>query len=393
MSQPYAEITREELFRRGSIKWNGMQTQDGFACDGAWIAEMDFGTAPAVAQRLHQLIDEGVLGYLPGQFITDCRTACARFHVEEFGWDITADQVDLVPDVLTTMRVMIDFFTPTGSAVVVPTPAYMPFLTIPGDHGRECVQVPALYRGDPLRWELDLDGIANACRAGAGLVVLCNPWNPVGRVLTEKELRDFGEMMLEFPDVMVFVDEIHSPLVLPGAKHLPFAALDQRFAARSITATAASKGWNIPGLKCAQAIITDPELKKRWQQVPEYRRRGATTLGVAAATAAFNDGREWLAETLQYIAGNLDLVAEAVARTPGVRWSRPEGTYLTWWDCQEVPGDRLPAERVVNDARVGVNAGITCGRDYERFFRLNAATPRPVLAGILRRTSCALGGK
>ena len=112
--------------------------------------------------------------------------AVAAHHRERLGWDVDAGAVSLLPDVLSALHSVIAHHTRPGSPVIVPTPAYMPFLSIPALHGRQCLQVPALRaagaHGRP-RWTLDLEAIGAAMADGAGLLVLCHPWNPVGRVL------------------------------------------------------------------------------------------------------------------------------------------------------------------------------------------------------------------
>ena len=55
----------EELRRIGSLKWTGVKPADGSDVLGAWVAEMDFGTAPCVEERMTRAIREGLLATTP----------------------------------------------------------------------------------------------------------------------------------------------------------------------------------------------------------------------------------------------------------------------------------------------------------------------------------------
>lgn len=198
----------EELRRIGSLKWTGVKPTDGSDVLGAWVAEMDFGTAPCVEERMTRAIREGLLGYNPRWLAPEVAQATAQFQKKRFGWDLDVDSIRMTPAVLPALEVMIQYLVRPGSAVIVPTPAYMPFLTIPPALGHPVIDVPSLHDDAyPGGWTLDLEGIKAGLEAGAGLVILCNPWNPVGRVLTESEMRALQILVSEY-DALIFADEI-----------------------------------------------------------------------------------------------------------------------------------------------------------------------------------------
>ena len=223
LAQAFDSLTPQQMRERGSLKWS----QYPGDVVGAWVAEMDLGTAPAVEAAIHQAMRHGLLGYMPPSVSQRVREETVRYQREAFGWEVEVEQVSLLPDVLSSLSAVITSHTSEGSPIIVPTPAYMPFLEIPGRHRRECIEVPSVTRpsrdGSP-SWELDLDGVEAAMATGAGLLVLCNPWNPVGRVLTAAELDAVAALSSKY-GVPVFSDEIHAPLVLEdGLVHLPYAS-------------------------------------------------------------------------------------------------------------------------------------------------------------------------
>lgn len=385
-------FTPEEARATGTLKWTGITRSDGSPTIGAWVAEMDFGTSPAVAGAMKAAIDEGLLGYQPRWLAPRMAEATAVFQERRFGWGIDPSEVRLVASVLPALEATIRHLVPEGAPVIVPTPAYMPFLTIPVALGHPVIEVPSL-RGEAAggrAWALDLEGIRAGLEAGAGLVILCNPWNPTGRVLDEEELRAF-DRTLDGSEALVFSDEIHSPLVLDDTPFLSYARLGEAAAARTITSTAASKGWNIAGLPSAQVILPDEELRSRWDAFGPEIAHGANVIGTIGQITAYTSEDSWQDEVRDYIRLNVDAVEQAIANSP-IDFTRPQGTYLAWWGFEGLDLGAPPATALREVAGIGTNDGRTLGADYAKWARVNLATSHEVVAEIIERTLALISG-
>jgi cystathionine beta-lyase len=189
----------------------------------------------------------------------------------------------------------------------------------------------------------------------------------------------------------VFADEIHAPLVYPGAQHRPYASLSPTTARHTVTATSASKAWNLPGLKAAQLLLSNEEDVAHWATAGYLPTHGASILGVLANTVAYDAGADWLADVLAYLDGNRMLLAELLAdRLPEVRYTPPEGTYLAWLDCRRLTLPISPGAFFLEQAGVALIDGPECGAPGAGYVRLNLATPRPVLATIVDRMATAV---
>ena len=378
-------ISVDELRRRGSVKW----TRGGPDVIGAFVAEMDFGADPAIEAALLDMIARADFGYLSEHAIADLAQACAAWQQDAYGWTVDPVRIRPLPDVVKGLEAAIQVFSGPGTPVILPTPAYMPFLLVPPRLGRRIIQVPMIPAEDG-RFVLDLDGIDAAFKAGGQLLILCNPCNPVGRVYTRDELSALIEVV-DRNNGRVFADEIHAPLVYPGGKHIPYAGISGQAAAQAVTATAASKGWNLPGLKCAQLILTDDSDAATWAENGFMFEHGASTPGVRASTAAYRAGGGWLADVVGYLDGSRALLAGLLAeQLPAIGYRPPEGTYLAWLDCRELGIDDSPAEFFLAKARVLLTDGAACGDAGRGHVRLNFATPRPILAEIVRRMAEAV---
>lgn len=378
----YDSLTEEQLSGVVGIKWTAYPD-----CIGAFIAEMDFGTAPCVVDALHATVDAGFYGYLPKALADDLAAACARWYKEECGWDVSPENIKALPDVLKGLEITLNHYSRPDAKVIVLTPAYMPFLSVPGFLGKEIIQVP-MHQTDG-RWEMDYAGIDAAFAVGGGTLILCNPHNPIGRVLTRDELLKVSEIVTKH-NGRVFSDEIHAPVTFGERRHIPYASVSDEAARHTITAIAASKAWNLAGLKCAQLVLSNAADAKVWGEIGFFAGHGASTLGVIASIAAYNDGRVWLDGVRAYLDGNRKRLGELVAELlPGVTYVMPEGTYLAWLDFGKTGLDGDLATFFRDRAKVAINDGAACGEVGRGNVRFNFAMPRPLMERAVRQMADA----
>ncbi|WP_449407287.1 MalY/PatB family protein [Microbacterium maritypicum] len=373
---PFDARTRFDLDRPESRKWSLHPGRIG-----AWVAEMDFGVAPEIASAMHRAIDEENLGYLSPALAGDLGRATADWMREEYSWSVDPEHVHPVSDVMAALRVAVEEYAPAGSPVIVPTPAYMPFLTFLPTIGYPVVEVPGVEIDG--RWHHDLERIDEAFAAGARTLVLCNPHNPTGTVVDRQELEALAEIV-DRHGGRVFADEIHAPLRFDRRPFVPYASVSPATAAHTVTGTSASKAWNIPGLKTAQLVLSNDVDQEQYRRFGFSVQHGASTLGVIASTAAYREGLPWLDGVLSYLSESRHLLGALVAEhLPGAVYREPDATYIGWIDVSALAIDGPPAAFFREHAGVVLTEGALLGRGYDDFVRLVFSTPRPVLAEAL----------
>ena len=371
----FDDVDLARLRARRTVKW----TLYGPDVLAAWVAEMDFDTAPVVREALLDAVAREDFGYVPAD-LTELTTACAEFLAGSYGWTVPAPRIFPVADVLGGISSALDVFVAPGAGVVIPTPAYPPFFEVVELTGRPPIAAP-MRRGSD-RDQLDLDAIDAALDNGARAVLLCNPHNPTGRVFTAAELAALAAIV-DRHGARVVADEVHAPLVFPGSVHVPYATVSDAAAAHTVTVTSASKAFNLAGLKCAQVITSNHDDATRWRGLRVFEVTGPTPIGIAASTAAYRSGGDWLRALLGYLDDNrrtlVQLLAEAL---PAVDIHLPEATFLAWLDCAALGLDD-PARFFLDHAQVALSDGPPFGPGCEQFVRLNFATSRALLTRIV----------
>jgi len=370
--------------RRGE-KWQ----QYGGEALALWVADMDFEVAAPIRRRLARALAVGDLGYPQHAPTTRLPDLAAARMQARFGYAVPRQQIELVSEVVQAMHVSLVQLTRPGDGVITQTPIYPPFLHVIREHGRTLL-ANEMRRG-PDGYALDLDDLRAKAKQ-AKLLLLCNPHNPSGRAFRREELEAVAAIAREH-DLSVVSDEIHADLVFAPSRHIPFASLSDDAASRTITLYAASKAFNIAGLRCAVAIFGSALLKRRFNEFPRHLRGGLNGPGILATEAAWTHGDAWLADVLAYLRANRDFVADFVKRElPGVVHYAPEATYLAWLDCRALKLAPTPHEFFLKHAKVALSEGPNFGPPGEGFVRLNFATSRAILERALGQMAKALRG-
>lgn len=374
-------VTPTELRGRGGLKWTGHE--EGVLA--AWVAEMDYGLAPAIKGALHDAVERGDTAYFYPALTEETARAATSYWSDTFGWDMDPNAVFPAPDVVEGIRRAIVHLARPGSGVILHTPVYFPFFAMVERSGRELVEIPSPRANDGA-YRLDLARIDLAFEEGAGSIVLCNPWNPTGKAFSRDELEEIIDLARKH-DARVISDEIHAPISYSDSSHTVAASIAPETV---VTVTSASKAWNLPGLKCAQVVLTNEADAEFWQEHYTPDKVGVGTFGLIANAAAYSGGREWFADVVGRLEQNRELLGELISeRLPRVGYRRPDATYLAWLDFSDYGLDD-PALFCLEEAEVALTGGGPFGEGGVGHARLNFATHPHILTEIIERIASAL---
>ncbi|MDO1585343.1 MalY/PatB family protein [Rhizobium oryzicola] len=365
----------------GSSKWSK------FSSDvlPMWVADMDFPAAPEIIEAISHRLSHPLLGYgvareeLKAQIVSDMEA--------KYGWAITADDIVFLPGVEPGFNMALKAMLQPGDGVLVQTPVYRPMLNAPGHWGMVRNEAP-LTLGDN-GYQVDLAGFETQLSKSKAFL-FCHPHNPSGKVFTREELQAMATLCAKH-DTLIISDEIHCELLFDGRTHIPTATLSDDAKNRTITLMAASKTYNIAGLKTAFAIIQNKEIRDKFAASRLGMVDSVNVLGLEATLAAFQRGLTWKSAMLTYLQANRDyLVAEVKRRFPEIRMVAPEGTFLAWLDCSALNLGPDAQAYFLEHGKVGFSAGWEFGEAYGQFIRLNFGCPRSLLEDGLNRMQRAL---
>jgi cystathionine beta-lyase len=363
-----------------SLKWAGYAKKGILPM---WVADMDFRSPDPVIQALRKRADEGVFGY--GKESHEATEAVVHWLSGRHGWTIQPEWVVWTPGVVSAINVTCRAFAEPHQGIFTFTPIYPPFLWSPEVSGRRTITSPLKIVDG--HYDIDLSAFESSLTADTRVLLLCSPHNPVGRVWNRDQLLQIASICLK-RDILICSDEIHCDLILDHRlRHTPTASLSPHIADQTVTFMSPAKTFNLPGLDCGFAIISNPSVRKRFKEAARGIVPHVNVFGYVGCTAAFTAGIPWLDEVLDYLRGNHDLLHAAVnGQMHPLSMAQVEATYLAWIDCRRLASDNPRA--FFEKAGVGLMDGAAFGQPG--FVRLNFACSREHLSEAIQRMKIAI---
>lgn len=368
----------EKLRMRTSMKWRAFPP-DVLPLP---VAEMDYPLAEPIAEALLDAIRRSDTGYAPPT--SELPEAFSTFAANRWGWDVDPAQVWTTTDVGVAIVETLRRVTKLGGGVIINPPVYFPFFDLVAEAGARVVEVP-LAGGIDDGWSLDLPAIEREFKAGTLAYLLCNPHNPVGLTHSADQLRALAALAAKYGATIVS-DEIHGPLAYPDATFTPFLSVSDEARAVGVCVTAASKAWNLAGLKCALMVTAGGPNQRVVGSMPLEVYWRTSILGLHASIAGYRDGVDWLDGLIVSLDASRRLLATLLAEhLPMVGYRMPQATYLAWLDFRALSWGDDPAAHALEHAKVALSNGPPFGEPGRGFARLNLACSPEVLTEAVTR--------
>ncbi len=354
-----------------------------------WVADMDFETPAFIRDAVIRRAKHPVYGYTFRE--KDYYQPVVAWMQSHHNWTIRREEIVFSPGVVPALSFAVMAFTKPGDKIIVQPPVYPPITRAVSDHGRIVVNNQLIR--EEITYLVDFALLEEQAK-DAKMLILCNPHNPVGRCWSRGELERIAQICLE-NHVMVFSDEIHADLVIPGFRHQVFANLSPEASGITLTAHAPSKTFNLAGLSSSSVIITNPALRATFSQMIEKMHLGMGNLfGSVASTAAYEQGEPWRLQLIDYLYENISFTETFIRENiTALHMFRPEGTYMIWLDFRAYGlDDKALRSKLIHEAGLGFNPGTEFGPGGEGFMRMNIACPRSTLMIALGQLGRMLSG-
>jgi len=384
--QQFSAHNLVELHTHHSEKWRAFP-QDVLPLP---VAEMDFPVAEPIKAILTEMVAHSDLGYLGP--IPELGLGFKKFAAERWNWKVDEKQVRAATDVGVAVVEILRVFTKPGDSILISSPVYHNFYTWINETKLTLVDVPFERTGkeDTNPWIINWESIESAYASGIKVHLLCSPHNPLGFIYSEQDLRKIVALAKKY-DVLVISDEIHAPLTFPGETFVPILSLGADAESVALCVTAASKGWNIAGLKCAIIISQNNEMNTELAKLAPAMHYRASLLGGFATAVAFAECEVWLDTVLAQLDQNRHLIKKLLAeKLPTVRYHIPQNSYLAWLDVESLNLGENPSVTLIEKGRVAFSPGHGFGKQCDQYVRLNFATSTEIITEAIDRIARAI---
>ncbi|WP_281981627.1 MalY/PatB family protein [Thalassorhabdomicrobium marinisediminis] len=347
-----------------------------------WVAQMDFQPAPFLQQAARAVIEAGEYGYFP---YDDFAQRVSWWYQTRHGW--TPDPAHVFPThgIGNAVGLVLQALTEPGDGIIVFSPVYHEFYNKIRRNGRAVVESPleidetGVFRMNLSALEAQLSGTERA-------VMFCSPHNPAGRTWTPEEIQELSAFCAR-NELLLISDEIHMDLAYPGYTHTPTALNAPDSLPNLIVLSAASKTFDIAGLRTGYAIVPDNDLRARFAAFYDTLDIQPNRFGADLTCAAYSpEGADWVDALMGVLDGNRTALCDGLNEVPGLRAMPMEGTYLGWVDFSGTGmSDAEVRKRLYEDARVLPTPGDGLGTGGALHHRFNIGTPRALVDKAVAR--------
>ena len=346
-----------------------------------WVADMDFRTPKFIVDAIRKKVDEELFGY-PEPNIAVFK-AIQSWMSKRHQWQIDTTEILLVSGVVAGISAAVEAFSDDGDEVIIQPPVYYPFFSVVKHNNRKLIENP-LVNNDGF-YTMDLDDLKSKITPKTKILILCSPHNPVGRLWSKKELEDLSRICLEH-DIKIISDEIHSDIVYE--KFIPMASISKEVSDITLTLNSPSKTFNLAGLNSSYAICTNRNMFNTFKRNIAKREINTLNLfGLVAIQAAYEMGEEWVEKLLIYLKSNIIFVNEFfIENEMKINFRYANSAYLLWLDFKDydLTHEEIKS-KLLDDAKVALNDGLSFGSNGDKFFRLNVALPQKELKKALEK--------
>jgi len=354
-----------------------------------WVADMDFQIAGPIQELLIERITGSGFGYeyKPESFFDSQK----NWYRNNYGIELNKDHLLFSPSITTTISVLLENYAPERDGIITQPPVFMEFRDVIRNTEQRIIKNPLkLAKG---KYQIDFEDLEEKATNGNNkILIICNPHNPVGRVWTEKELKQVVRICKE-NDLLLISDEIHKDIIL----------FDNQFTSvlqfmddhdKIVVCTSEAKTFNLCGIADSMAIIPNQSIKDLVSKIFNKYNLGRTNaLTRVALEAAYNKGKPWLKDLIKKIETNIQHVEDELVNTQ-IGLISPEGTYQLWLDFRNVYNDsKEMSDHLTEYSGIGLNAGHWFGREGALFMRMNIATSGKKVTDAIKKIKSAIANK
>ena len=348
-----------------------------------WVADMDFKVPQQIIDAISERAAHGVFGYDSAPM--EVREVIIDRMKTLYDWDVAMEEILFLPGVVAGLNQACRSLVDVDESVITATPVYFPFLSAPENWGRKLHRIPCGNAQGAWSFPVEQMAASMAENTETRLLLLCNPFNPIGRLLDTGELSNIVEICRE-NDVWICSDEIHCELLLDDRRHVPTATISREAEEITITMMAPTKTFNLAGLGGSFAIIKNPRLREKFMQGGKGMTSRLTTFAYISMLVAYRDCEPWRRELLRYLQANRDYLVKRIDAIAGISMSPVEATYLAWLDVSMLKLD--DAMTFFESAGIGLSDGPQF--DGQGYMRLNFACPMETLVEACDRIENAV---
>ena len=358
---------------------------------GLGVGEPDFDTPEHIKAAAVRAIESGFTKYTAVDGTPDLKRAIIAKFQRENGLDYAPNQILVSCGGKQSFFNLAQALLDPGDEVVIPAPYWVSYPDMVLLAGGAPVFVQA---GAAQSFKITPAQLKGAMNEKTRLVVINSPSNPTGMAYSREELEALGEVLRDFPKVIIATDDMYEHIRWSSAPFVNILNACPDLAPRTLVLNGVSKAYSMTGWRIGYAG-GPAHIIKAMNTIQSQSTSNPTSISQVAAQAALDGPQECIGVMLKAFMERHDFVVERLNRIPGIECLPTDGTFYVFPKVQKliegldgVNNDLELGEFLIEKAGVAVVPGSAFG--LGGYMRLSIATSRETLEQALDRIEQAV---
>lgn len=349
------------------------------------IGEPDFDTPSHINEAMFEATKKGATHYTPNKGIIELRKAICDKLSDDNGLVYNPEEIICTVGVSEAVYVALSAFLNPGDEVLVPDPSWLNYGHVSTLNDVTAVYYPLISENN---FQINVEGLESLVSEKTKAIILLDPSNPTGGVLTKDTLDGVAEFAKKH-DLLVLSDEIYEKIIYDGKKHYSIAALpgmrERTIILNGFAKAYAMTGWRL-GYIAAPAELIGPMTK-----IHSYIVTSASSMVQWGGVEALKGTQEPLNEMVEEFRNRRDYVVGEINSIKGLSCNNPEGAFYVFVNVKGtgMDGDAF-SKYLLDEAGVAVVPGTAFGNKATHEVRISYATSMENLKKAMKgiRAAC-----
>jgi len=355
------------------------------------VGEPDFDTPDFIKEAAIRAIREGFTKYTAVEGTKGLRQAIVDKLARENNLNYSLNQILVSCGAKHSFFNLFSAVLNAGDEVIIPAPYWVSY----PDIAKICDATPVIIEATfEQGHKITPAQLEAAMTKKTRLVILNSPSNPTGAAYTAAELKALGEVLLQFPDVLIASDDIYEHTLWSDEPFANILMVCPGLYDRCVVINGVSKAYAMTGWRIGYAAGPAPIIRAM-TKIQSQSTSNATSIAQMAAQTALNGDQSCIITMTTAFKQRHDFVLGELSKMPGVRCVPCDGTFYIFPCFKEliantpaINNDIELAEYLLNEAEIALIPGSAFGA--EGYLRISYATSMEKLVEAMQRMHTAL---
>ena len=309
---------------------------------GLSLGEPDFNIPEFIKEAAVKAINDNYNSYTPVDGYVDLKKAISRKFSRDNNLNYSASQIVVSTGAKQSIANVIEAMINPGDEVILLAPFWVSYSAMI----EICGGIPVTVKSDiTSNFKVTASKIKDNITSKTKMIIVNSPNNPSGSVYNENELRQIGNMLMDYPKIFVLSDEIYEHINY-GVKHFSFASIPEMYD-RTITVNGVAKAFAMTGWRIG--YLGAPEwLAKACTKLQGQSTSGANCIAQKATIAALDANVNQIKYMIDEFSERRELIIDLLSEIEGFKLNNPDGAFYIFPDISYFFGKTINGFEIKN---------------------------------------------